>query len=62
MNEYDFDIVVDGIQMQHRLYAANKLAAYEELTNYLENGGINTEDVIVLNVYVHTFEEEEDDE
>ena len=61
MNEYDFDLVVNGIKMQHRVYAVNKLAAYEELTNYLENGGINTEDVIVLNVYVHTFDEEDEE-
>ena len=59
MNEYDFDIVVNGVRMQHRLYAVNKLAAYEELTNYLENGGINTEDVIVLNVDVQVLDEED---
>jgi hypothetical protein len=59
MNEYDFDIVVNGMRMQHRLYAVNKLAAYEELTNYLENGGINAEDVIVLNVDIQVLDEED---
>jgi hypothetical protein len=61
MREYDFDIVVDGMKMQHRVCAVNKLAAYEELANYLENGGMNAEDAIVLNVYVHVFDEEDEE-
>lgn len=59
MREYDFDLSVNGMKMQHRIYAVSKIAAYEELTNYLENGGINTEDVVVLNVYVQVLDEED---
>jgi hypothetical protein len=61
MNEYDFDLeLADGTTMQYRTWAACKLAAYEELTTYLEECGINPEEVRVLNVYVHTCDEDEE--
>jgi hypothetical protein len=61
MNEYDFDLeLADGTTMQHRTWAACKLAAYEELITYLEECGINPEEVRVLNVYVHTGDKDEE--
>jgi hypothetical protein len=61
MNEYDFDIeLADGTTMKYRTWAVCKLAAYEDLTAYLEECGINPEEVRVLDVYVHIPEDEEE--
>lgn len=62
MNEYDFDIeLADGTTMKYRTWAVCKLAAYEDLTAYLEECNINPEEARVLNVYVHIPEDEEDE-
>jgi hypothetical protein len=48
--------------MKYRTWAVCKLAAYEDLTAYLEECGINPEEVRVLDVYVHIPEDGEDEE
>lgn len=61
MNEYDFDIeLADGTNMEYQTWAACKVAAYEDLAAYLEECGIDSEEVRVLDVYVHIPEDEED--
>lgn len=63
MYNYDFDIeLADGTIMQYATWAACKLQAYEDLTNYLEECGIDPEEVRVLDVYVNIPEDEEDED
>ena len=63
MNEYDFDIeLADGTPMEYRTWAFCKVTAYEDLTVHLEECGINSEEVRVLDVYVYVPEDEEDKE
>lgn len=59
MNEYCFDIeLTDGTTMEYQTWSACKMAAYEDLTAYLEECGINPEEVRVLDVYVNILEDE----
>lgn len=60
MNEYDFDIeLADGTPMEYSTWAVCKVAAYEDLTTYLEECGISPEEVRVLDVYVYVPKDEE---
>lgn len=62
MYEYDFDIeLADGTTTEYQTWAVCKVAAYEDLTFYLKECGINPEEVRVLDVYVHIPEDEEDE-
>ena len=61
MNEYDFDLEFSyGTREQFRTCAINKIMAYDMLTEYLDDCGIDPKDVRVLDVYVEVFEEEEE--
>ena len=63
MNEYEFEYEIneDGWFSTHRVWAVNKLAAYEEFTEYLKECDIDPATVIVLNCYVSVAEGEEDE-
>ena len=60
MNEYEFEYEIneDGWFSTHRVWAINKLAAYEEFTDYLKECDIDPTTVVVLNCYVSTAEGE----
>jgi enamine deaminase RidA (YjgF/YER057c/UK114 family) len=61
MNEYDFDLELDdGFEMQFRTLAVNKLMAYDALLEFLEECGVNPEEVTVINIYVDNVEDFED--
>ena len=64
MNEYEFEYEIsqDGWYSTHRVWAANKFAAYEEFTKYLKECDIDPATVIVLNCYVSAVEGGEEDE
>ena len=53
MNEYRFDIEMnDGYTLEYNTLAACKVAAYDNLIDYLEECGLNPEHVKVLDVYI----------
>lgn len=59
MSEYCFDIeLTDGTTMEYQTWSACKMAAYEDLTAYLEECSINPEEVRVLDVCVNIPEDE----
>ena len=61
MNEYEFEFETsDGWYSIYRTWAACKVAAYEDLTAYLEGCGIGPAEVTVLNCYVVVAEGDEE--
>ena len=64
MNEYEFEYEIneDGWYSTHRVWAINKLAAYEEFIDYLKECDIDPATVVVLNCYVSVTEGDEDNE
>ena len=60
MNEYEFEYEINegGWYSTHRVWAANKLAAYGEFIVYLEECDIDPATVVVLNCFVSTAEGE----
>ena len=62
MNEYEFEYEIsqDGWYSTHRLWAINKIQAYEDFIEYLKECDIDPEKVIILNCYVSTAEGEEE--
>ena len=64
MNEYEFEYEIneDGWFSTYRIFAVNKLMAYEDFIEYLRECNINPATVEVLNCWVSECDEEEDDE
>ena len=61
MNEYEFEYEVgeDGWYSTHRLWAINKLQAYEDFIEYLKECDIDPDSVTILNCYVNNEEDEQ---
>ena len=60
MNEYECDIEFeDGYTEAYRTCAVNKLMAYDMLTEYLEDCGVDPSTVRVEVIAVHVFDEED---
>ena len=60
MNEYEFEYEInkDGWFSTHRLWAINKIRAYEDFIEYLKECDIDPNAVNILNCFVSTAEGE----